>query len=181
MSFPLYSAHRNFHCYSNQFEPFDPIYQSNQSPSLYSKTPLTSNISSQAYNKRALYYNQDYNYKNNSIPNPIQTSFYNIINNTPNIPFGNIQARMDNMINQRKAHVAELFNYTTKINFCFPYSTSRVPSYNHPQTNSNNLKLINDNKGMNINEMEKNTYLYDSSVKRNQLEKESTNKAEYYE
>ena len=53
MSFPLYSAHRNFH--SNQFEPFNPIYQSNQSSSLYSKTPLTSNISSQAYSKRSLY------------------------------------------------------------------------------------------------------------------------------
>ena len=57
MSFPLYSAHPNFH--SNQFEPFNPIYQSNQSSSLYSKTPLTSNISSQAYSKRSLY-NQDY-------------------------------------------------------------------------------------------------------------------------
>ena len=105
------------------------------------------------FQERVIAYGQDKdeNYfkrslRKSPVSNPIQSSSYNIINNIPNtlpLNYGTMSGTgAFNLYNQRRDHVADLLNYSSKPNLGF--STTRTPPFSNTpaQSQNNNIRVV---------------------------------------
>ena len=135
--------------YTNSFAK-NSLYSNTQNKFLSNLNPTSSTMN---FQERVIAYGQDKdeNYfkrslRKSPVSNPIQSSSYNIINNIPNtlpLNYGTMSGTgAFNLYNQRRDHVADLLNYSSKPNLGF--STTRTPPFSNTpaQSQNNNIRVV---------------------------------------
>ena len=135
--------------YANSFAK-NSLYSNTQNKFLSNLNPTSSTMN---FQERVIAYGQDKdeNYfkrslRKSPVSNPIQSSSYNIINNIPNtlpLNYGTMSGTgAFNLYNQRRDHVADLLNYSSKPNLGF--STTRTPPFSNTpaQSQNNNIRVV---------------------------------------
>ena len=136
--------------YTNSFAK-NSLYSNTQNKFLSNINPTSSTMN---FQERVIAYGQDRdeNYfkrslRKSPVSNPIQSSSYNIINNIPNtlpLNYGTMSGTgAFNLYNQRRDHVADLLNYSSKPTVSYSNTTRTPPYSNTPlQNQDNNIRVV---------------------------------------